>query len=265
MPKSPVTNIYDLDYFSGSQMFMYIGDVWVDEVTSLQYATQQQKTPLYGYASQLFETVAAGPVIVQGSFTINYKEQGYLWAVLRRFKHITEAGAGISVGEGKKSARDLKKQKRRDANLFENRLGGGSGQPVTKPNTKTISRATIEDITGGQATRQSRYQFYQQLAGYATVDVGSARDKTFEDIAEAFEDQVWTRSSDQLNSQIRRTDDNKFDNFDMYVVFGNYANPGANHTVQKIIGVHLTSQGKMINIDGMPVQEQYTFIARTVA
>ena len=51
----------------------------------------------------------------------------------------------------------------------------------------------------------------------------------------------------------------------MYVVFGNFLNNKANHTVQKIIGVRLLSQGKQVQVGGQPVQEQYTFIAKSVA
>jgi hypothetical protein len=118
----------------------------------------------------------------------------------------------------------------------------------------------------GRATKSQKTKFYQDLAGFSTFDINSPRDRKFEDIVEAFEDQVWTvHDNGRLNAQTRRTDDNQFDNFDMYVVFGNYASPGANHTVQKIIDVRLTTQSKVVEITGEPIQEQYSFIARTVA
>jgi hypothetical protein len=262
MPTPPYTQIYDLEYFNGSQVFLYIGDVWVDEITSLQYQTSQGKTPLYGYASQLCDDITKGHVLVQGSFTINFKEQGYLWAVLRRYFEVSEISAGIQI----KGVPAEKKQKRRDAALFKRNETLGN-RPLVGSNGIQISRASVERLVQGEATRGERYNFYSDLAGYATFQTDSPKDKIFEDIVEVFEDQVWNKdiSNQGLNSQLRRADDNRFDNFDMYVVFGNYANPKANHTVQKIIGVHLTSQGKMINIDGMPIQEQYSFLARTVA
>lgn len=260
MPSQVSTRIYDLDYFSGSQMFLYIGDVWVDEVTSLQYVTQQIKTPIYGYASQLWDDVAAGHVLVSGQFTINFKEQGYLWAVLRRYKQIIDPGFSVA---------------KQDSRLLKTRKGSTVTMPdlVNKNGTRVgsngtaISRATIERIAQGDITRQERFDFYHDLAGYATFGVNSPKDKAFEDIVEAFEDQIWNpKGTDtDLNNQLRRTDDNRFDGFDMYVVFGNYASPQANHTVQKIIDVRLTSQAKMVKIDGSPIQEEYSFIARTVA
>ena len=252
MPDKDIhTKIYDLEYFSGSQMFLYIGDVWVDEVTSLSYQTIQRKGPIYGYASQLWDDVAAGPVIVQGNFTINFKEQGYLWAVLRRFKTMFSEEVGFTTQGDKK----LLEARRRDPGIYKDQ------------EMSSISRASIERISYGDATKGDRFKFYHDLAGYSTFKHGSPKDRTFENIAETFEDQIWDRKleNSDLNAQIRRTDDNMFDGFDMYVVFGNYSDNRANHTVQKIIDVRLMSQGKQIVIDGSPVQESYMFIARSVA
>lgn len=256
------TKIYDLDYFTGSQMFLYIGDVWVDEITSLEYVIQQQKIPLYGYASQLFDDTAAGRVLVQGSFTINFKEQGYLWAVLRRYFNITAASLGVRSA---KSDNQLLKTNRGSSRTMPDILND-KGNRVASNGTR-ISKASIERMTQGEATRGERFKFYHDLAAYATFDTNSPRDRIFEDIVEAFEDEVWQPNSSNagLNSQIRRIDANKFDGFDMYIVFGNYSVPGANHSVRKIIGVRLLSESKSIVIDGAPIQESYSFIAQSVA
>lgn len=270
MAEQPYTSIYDLDYFSGSQMFLYIGDVWIDEITTLQYRTDQSKRPIYGYASQLWDDCAAGQVMVQGAFTINYKEQGYLWAVLRRYFEIQSSLTNIPTARsnqtrsGEKLLRNNTKLKRRGQTIESGTIGS---RPLIGSNGTQISRASIERLIRGEATTGERYEFYHGLAGYATTQVEKPRDKVFEDVMEVFEDQIWGKEIDNntLNSQIRRTDDNVFDGFDMYVVFGNMANPKANHTVQKIIDVRLHSQGKMVNIDGQPVQEHYEFIAQTVA
>jgi hypothetical protein len=141
---------------------------------------------------------------------------------------------------------------------------GKGGRPIVGSNGTQVSRATIERLSQGKATRQERTQFYQDLAGYSTFDVKNAKDKVFEDIVEAFEDEIWKQENENLLSQIRRTDDNAFDDFDIYVAMGDYANKKANHTVQKLVGVRLTSQGKTVTIGGGNIQEEYQFIARTV-
>lgn len=261
---SPILNrYYDLEYFSGSQATIYIGDVWVDEVTFIMYRRIQEKTPLYGYASQLFDDTAAGHVLVQGSFAINYKEQGYLWAILRRWFNY---GEDSFSEKGRVDPVNSRKAKILTANKIgtdPNKIGG---RPILGSNGTRVSRATVERLLQNKASRQERYEFYRSLAGYATFSPGTGKDKIFEDIVEIFEDQLWKFSDNRkLLEQVRRIDDNVFDGFDIYVLFGNYSNPKANHTAQKIIGVRLTEEAKTVQIDGEPVQEVYNFIARTTA
>ncbi len=259
MTTQNLNRYYDLEYFSGAQAALYIGDVWVDEVTTISYVRRQSKVPLYGYASQLFDMTAKGQVIVQGQFSINYKEQGYLWAILRRWFDY-----GSQVPIGRMDMLEGKYQKAlTDARLNPSTTGQG-GRPITGSNGTQVSRAGIERLTSGTATKAERYKFYQSLGGYSSYSVKDGQDKVFEDIVEAFEDELWkTTDNDSLLQQLRRTDDNAFDGFDIYLTFGNYANPKANHTAQKIIGVRLTSEAKTVVIDGSPVQEVYEFIART--
>lgn len=260
----PWTTVYDMDYFNSSQCFLYIGDVLVDEITSFQYRTTQRKTPIYGYASQLWDEVAEGVVLVEGSFTINFKEQGYLWAVLRRFHNISAAATNIPTAS-KKDALLRRKQAKLEEDLERRKIPGAvGGRPLVGSNGTRISRATIERLTQGEATTGERYDFYHDLAGYSTFGPNTARDKVFEDIVEVFEDQIWSiKPNSDLNSQLRRVDDSRFDGFDIFVVFGDYSSKKANHTVQKITDVRLTSHGKAIMMDSTPIQEEYSFLARS--
>jgi len=65
-------------YFSGSQIVIYIGDVLLEEAVFLSYQEQQNKKPIFGYASQYWDAVAQGTSIVQGSLAINYIDNKYL-------------------------------------------------------------------------------------------------------------------------------------------------------------------------------------------
>lgn len=75
------------EYFSGSQASIFIGDIWVDDICEWQYQVNYGATPIYGYGSQLFDHVAEGRQLVQGSFTINFKEPNYLWAILQHTQY----------------------------------------------------------------------------------------------------------------------------------------------------------------------------------
>jgi len=248
---------YDLDYFSGSQATLYIGDVWVDDVSYISWRRIQKKTPLYGYASQLFDTTAAGHVLVQGAFAINFKEAGYLWAILRRWFNL---GAGTLANDpvSKSKAKQLTAEK---IGANSNNLGG---RPIIGSNGTKVSRASIERMVQGRASRKEKYEFYRSLAGYATFSPGTGKDKIFEDIVEAYEDQLFKYSDNRkLLEQTRRIDDNVFDDFDIYILFGNYSNPKANHTAIKLVGVRLEEESQTIESNGEPIQEVYSFIART--
>lgn len=263
------TDIYDLDYFSGSQAILYIGDVYIDEATSFSFSVQQGKTPIYGYSSQLFDAVSAGNVLVQGQFSVNFKESGYLWLVLNRYKLI-EAGVNKTlslnnINKTTSSPLDIVQQK------FNNstKILGGKNVPFARiqNNKKTmdfISRAGIERLVSGEATKDERFDFYQKLAGYVSISNPAPKDTVFENIVEVFEDQVWQEDVSDLDLLDRRVDSNFFDDFDMYLVYGDYTKPGANHTVRRIRGVHLLGQAQTVQVSGEPISEVYSFFARNI-
>jgi len=244
---------------------MYIGDIFIDEITVLGYSTMLNKTPVYGYASRYFDTTMQGQELVQGEFMINFKEAGYLWVVLRRWFNM---GPGAAVYSGSRAVKEIltKSQAR---SITKGRKGVSDpdaygGTPIVGSNGTLVSRASVQRLINGEVSDEERNDFYHDLTGYATAKVGSPKDKVFEDIVEVYEDQIWGSTTENLISQARSPLDPIFDGFDIYVVFGNYSNPAANHTANKIVGVRLVGQSKQVQIDGAPIQESYSFIARTI-
>lgn len=263
------SSIYDLDYFSSQQAALYIGDVFIDEATSISFSVQQSKTPVYGYASQLFDGVSKGTVLVQGQFSINFKESGYIWLVLQRYKRFEN-----QVDDTLKKYNNVK-DKFSPLDVGKKNVGGGKqilggkNNPFARIQNKNkeydfISRAGIERLVSGDASKDERFTFYQNLAGYATISNPTAKDKVFEDIVEVFEDQVWQEDVSDLDNFTRRADDNFFDDFDMFCVFGDYTKPGANHTVKRLRNVHILGQAQSIDPDSGVLQEIYTFFARNI-
>jgi hypothetical protein len=253
--------IYDNEYFSGTQAALYIGDVLVDEVTSYAFNIQQNKTPLYGYASQLFNAVSKGTVIVTGGFSINFKEANYLYLVLMRYQAFNR-----TVDEQIRKATNHTVSDQNIKSFLKSipqETGFGPYLPRLpspfQPQSKKEIRQGIERLLNGQASTSEKYEFYQSLGGFAST---FGLDIEFENLAEVLEDSVWGIDAKQADDMIRRTDDNYFDGFDMYFTYGDYNNPDANHTVERIMGVHLTSRSKAVSVSGEPIQEEYQFIAR---
>ncbi|MDK2600705.1 hypothetical protein QO179_24735 [Bacillus stercoris] len=94
------------DYFTGADIRIYFGDIWVDEVTSLQFTLQEQVAPIFGYASYTWDRVARGNRYIQGSFTINFKESYYLQSVMNsltsKMKGSSTTSTGFSSSQWKK-------------------------------------------------------------------------------------------------------------------------------------------------------------------
>ena len=230
---TPGSQQYDYDHYSGSNASLYIGDILIDEITSIQYRLEQQKRPIYGYASHHWDFVAKGTTIVTGNFTINFKEAGYLHIVLEHLANNSISGSPIP------SAPDY-----------------DAGQVTTDP----ITRANIETVIQKGVTPDT----YKALS-----DLSKLPDTKFEDVAEQFEDAIWgpdgssaARDPLAVAESLRRPD--LMDNFDIFLTFGNLDDAASNHTARRIRQVELVGQSQLVEVSGEPIQEAYTFIARDV-
>lgn len=251
--------IYNVEYFSGTQAAVYIGDIWIDEITSISYAVHQSRTPLYGYASQLFDDVSKGPVIVQGEFTINFKEAGYLWLVLDRYQRVMKGAPGI-LGPFSDSAR----------------ISVGNIEQITDDKIKRMINGQmsigdrtryLQDMAGVfTLSEEQRADTAASLRGYASNARAEARKSRSENKFEVFEDAIWgAKSQEDLDNQTRRADDHRINPFDIYIAFGDFAGDNrVNHTIQKISEVYILGSSKRIVVDGQPIQEAYSFIGRNL-
>lgn len=61
---------YYEQYYCGTDVQIFINGQWFDSITTFQYGLTNNKSPLYGYASQYFDAVAKGTIIVQGQIGI---------------------------------------------------------------------------------------------------------------------------------------------------------------------------------------------------
>jgi hypothetical protein len=263
------SNVYDLEYFSGAQMNMYIGDVLIDEVTSLEVKVHQKKMPVYGYASQLFDKVAAGTILVEGSFTINYKESGYLYTVLERYRSLIKGGH--SNKQSPFISQDALSQ------ISKNRTGGAISNNqkgfLRRQNIEQIN-ASVEEIISGKNINgdnirpEELIDYYNSITGFnnnSRARNGSAPGALppTEAIFETFEDKIWGSEDLNRDSEGRRGDSNRFDDFTIYVTMGDYnRNDRVNHTAKRIDNVHLLGQAQTIAINGEPIAEAYWFFAK---
>jgi hypothetical protein len=84
-PEFVAPNSLQLTYFTMTQARMYIGNLFIDELNSIQFALQANQLPVYGYASRDYDALAQGKALVQGQLTINFISEGYLYQVLNEY------------------------------------------------------------------------------------------------------------------------------------------------------------------------------------
>ena len=276
--------IYPYDYFSGADCKIFFGDIWVDDIITLQWDVSQRKTPIYGYASQYFDAIAKGQVIVQGSMSVSFKEVGYLNLI----QSVINAQQKNSAQVIRHKVETYRAEAEAGLSKFTPRLnyfGDGANQPATassfSPNgTPQIVRKeqTIENILfskkGGDASNAAR-----SVAG----ELGfSSKNRDFEDFAELLEDTIWGDSNGEPYStkqSLSRADEFDYNEhggisigrngeysnvLNILLSFGDINDYRAEHTFVMLNDVHFVSTGMIVSPTGEPIAENYNFIAREI-
>lgn len=246
------SGIYNFDYFMSSQVACYIGSTWIDEITSIAFEVSHQKMPLYGYADKYFRTVTKGQVLVQGMFTINFKEAGYLWLALNQYHG--ELGKSTPLNPFKDSA-TIQSQNLEKIIQYNNI----DDEEYIKHRNEAVNT---------MAEFWSKENAYNSLAGYPGGGRTSDGKKmgNAENLFEQFEDAIWSSKggkyipSDELD---RDPANSELNGFDIYISYGDFIGDNKlNHTIRKLNNVHILSWGQQVAPDGQNIQEKYSFLCR---
>lgn len=135
------------EYFSGSDVTIYFGDTFIDEVMSIECGLQERVAPVFGYNSFTFDAAARGQRIVQGSFTLAFKEAGYLSRVLDHVGQLTYTARP-------QIAYDLAEQK-------------------TRPTWLAGARETIEELLDRAGGLKPKTEVIQAAPNWPTMSLGS--------------------------------------------------------------------------------------------
>lgn len=97
-------------YVTSSQAKIYINGLWLDDCYDITYQYHESKQPVYGYNSKYFDDILPGQVLISGSFTINYRHDGYLSKILQKVTSDLYSGSyDKSVASSIKRKKDLEK------------------------------------------------------------------------------------------------------------------------------------------------------------
>jgi hypothetical protein len=72
-------------YYTATQARIYVGNLFIDELDTLQYVLQENTVPVFGYASRYADAYGTGRSLVQGQLVLNFVTEGYLYTVLQEY------------------------------------------------------------------------------------------------------------------------------------------------------------------------------------
>lgn len=111
------------EYFSGANARVYFGDIWVDELDSLAFEVNETVLPIYGFNSYVYDKIARGTRIVNGQFTLNLTEIGYLQTILDRLSSKIDRGNNHLLWDNNREALSVDVAKNTAERNIENILG----------------------------------------------------------------------------------------------------------------------------------------------
>lgn len=283
---------FPVEYFSGSDVTIYMGDVFLSEVSAISFTLTERVVPIFSYASRTFDHASRGSRLVEGIIQIPFVEAGYLETILSKIgKNTTDtenAKPKLAYVKGGQSVPSWCADFKMDiegALVRGNKDGIAVNQTIegivmSTPN-KTLSTAGSQDglsFVGGAGmggidyTKKTAYN--DRVENYEAEvwgrDVSKDRDRKYQSFF--YEDR---KREDGTNTQevLKKT------GFDIYITYGPQAEAekyntlddsknktlttySFNTTVKAIRGIQLTSTGQTIGANGEPLYEQYSFIAK---
>ena len=81
-PDSEVSTRYGI-YKCGADTRLFVDDVWLKEVSAVEFTEHSARIPLFGYDSIIFDSIAEGHQIVQGTIRMNIIRPGQLFSILK--------------------------------------------------------------------------------------------------------------------------------------------------------------------------------------
>ncbi|UOE58248.1 hypothetical protein IRB79_27875 (plasmid) [Cytobacillus oceanisediminis] len=213
-------------YYSGTDIRIYFGDTWVDEIVEIEFGLQEQVAPVYGYASYTWDKVARGNRFVQGQFSINFKEAGYLQTIVDRLSS---------------------KQGGNNPEWFNLNDFNGTKDKAAQKNT------SVESVISNFQALADDYENAIWGAKSSSSDLINSR-KT-----DSF---FYGVQSNEKNHALR---DQGFNILITYGQAPDISRINSFQTAQSIIGVQLTGLSTRIDPSGNPVQEIYSFIAKDLS
>lgn len=236
----------DKMYFSGANVRVYFGDIWVEEMVSIQFSIDENVAPIFGFNSYMFDKIARGTRLVSGAFILNHTESGYLNVLLDRlYKNINEESSNLLNQNNLESlVKDVSKADS-DRNI----------EKLLQIDGKESYNGYIEDLKnsywGPQASSDNT--IYRSGEG-REYDTNYFKDEEGSTTGNPLKDHGFNILIDYSPSANERDFQDCIEDMNK--------SGSLFQSFRSIIGVHITGENQIINPDGQPIQTQYNFVAR---
>lgn len=246
--KSNRADTSDKVYYSGANVRVYFGDIWIKEMVSIQFSIEENVAPIYGFNSYMFDKIARGTRMVTGAFILNHTENGYLDVILEQLQKNIDGENFDSLSESKMNelVNDLPsyKSERNIQNLLQ--IDGKKSYDTYIAELKNSfwvpSKASKNTIYKSGREREFDTSYYKNPEG--TSIRNPLKDHGFNILIDY--------SADGSEKDFEATLEGMKDRGSLIQSF------------RSIIGVHITGENQIISPDGQPIQTQYNFIARDI-
>jgi hypothetical protein len=223
--------IYPEEYFSGSDVSVYFGSEWVDEINAITFALSEYVQPLYGFNSYTYDYIQRGARLVRGSFRINFREAGYLMNI------VNNAG-NKKIGNISEFLNNSYYKERFDVEAQKSSVLKSSSDPSfwekdAKKMTAAELKSKAEDL---------------QKAFWGETEIATQKLETFFPI-NGFTIKIMYGSPMQMVT--KKAEYDRLNDLPPY-------------TTLDVVDVQLTTVNQVISPDGPPVFEDYQFFAKDI-
>ena len=226
-PRNSMVEQFPAEYFSGCDVKIYFDDVLIDDIVQLKFTMQEQVMPVYGYNSYKFDDVFRGAKLIQGTFVINFKTNGYLKRIVDDITSNNSNTYNPSQNEDQSKSVNVYGDEELKNAFYED---GREFQDAVENN---------EEFIWGNSNENEGFQH----------ETGPTFSESGFDIKISYGNYQGEGYGEGSLGTIRRQ-------------YNKRVNNGG--TVKALNGVYLTGTAQTIEMSGQPVKEVYTFIANDI-
>tara|TARA_Y100001973_G_C5182838_1_gene325951 strand:+ start:1152 stop:1958 length:807 start_codon:yes stop_codon:yes gene_type:complete len=247
-------------YFSSNQSLIFIGDRLIDEALACAYKLEQRKVPIYGYASQYYDKIASGKIIISGSLSINYIDHAYLSLAMI---HIMLGNKGKNASH----KRSLVQKSIRDkfGTSLEEMLNPGTIGSSTpqNPNSgmKEIAQFIATNPAAGKKIMKDLRDKYWGGANDSAFKEGFGTNLTYNDFNDLTQDKI---NNMNFSDKILFSRPDQMPPVNITVSHGNPLAKDKS-TYRILQDVSFISMEQHISPSGQPQSETYHFIAKSIS